>query len=115
MRIKLTLLLFVLSLLGCSGSGVRVVVSNVGSETMRETIVIVTGATYSLGTIASGNSVETIVNPIGESRIEIQFVDLDGTQTTVRVECYFEGGYKGHILVTLDNGTVTHVDDQIEI
>ncbi|CAN5591111.1 hypothetical protein BH09PLA1_BH09PLA1_11050 [soil metagenome] len=86
--------------------GVKTVVRNTGSATIREVQVLVTGHSYALGDIRPNEVRSVHVKPSGESSIVIRFTDADGTSKSVDVNCYLESGSRGNISVDVAHGAI---------
>ncbi len=96
--------------------GVSVVVQNRGLETISNVKVHVTGNSYSIGSLAPGQAQGIRVTPIGESHVEIEFVDTNENLHRVVAECYFEKRhYKGTITVDIAGNRVSRVDNKTEL
>ena len=94
--------------------GVKAIVRNADSATMRDVEVVVTGRTYALGDIQPNKIRSVRVNPTGESNIKIRYTDVSGTSRTVVVDCYVEDGTSGSISVDVANGAVAAKADNTE-
>ena len=94
--------------------GVTVVVRNTDSATLGGVIVHVTGRDYLLGDMPAGSTRQVLVDPTGESHIEISQHQADG-RGRIPVSCYFEGGYSGSIEIHISRTSATMVDNQISI
>jgi len=81
---------------------------------MDDVIVHVTGNQYPLGSINLNSKATALVSASGESHIEISYSDK-GIPRRLVVNCYFEPGYKGRILIELSNGKISKITDNIEI
>jgi hypothetical protein len=90
--------------------GLRVTVKNVSDQTLNTVVVHVTGAAYSLGDIAPGETKSVRVSPTGESHVEIEHAE-----GRFIVNTYFESGYRGHIDVDLTPREVVRVEDKVRI
>jgi hypothetical protein len=77
--------------------GVRVTVENAGTEPMRAVVLHVTGRSYTIGDIAPGGCMRTIVVPTSESDLQIEFTDGRGNRRRVPIECYIEPSDRGEI------------------
>ena len=75
------------------GPGVLFTLVNAGTEPLPRVTVHVTGRSYSLGAIGPGGSRSVKLNPTGESHIELGLPDA----RRLRIDCYFENGYRGTI------------------
>jgi hypothetical protein len=89
--------------------GVRVVVENVGAEPMRGVIVHVTGAAYPVGALAPGAKTTVVVNPKGESNVEIE----QSSGPRLVVDCYFESGYTGMVTAKVSSAKVFSVNSEV--
>src|SRR5436309_1468181 len=73
---------------------VRVTVWNTGQEIMGDVTIHVTGRAYSLGDLAPGVSRAQMVSPTSESHVEVEFTDEQDSRVRLKVDCYFEPGYR---------------------
>jgi hypothetical protein len=89
--------------------GVTVVVENVGAEPMRGVVVHVTGAAYPVGEIATGAKTTVVVNPNGESHVEVE----QSSGQRLVVECYFESGYSGKVTAKVSSTKVHSVISEV--
>jgi hypothetical protein len=96
-------------------SGIRISVENTGTMTLKSVVLHVTGASYQLGDISPGDSASTRVNPIGESHLEVEFVDADGQTQRLNAGGYFESGYRGAIRVEIKDGQINKFDDNTNV
>ena len=94
-------------------TGVKVVIQNSGSKTLYDLSVQVTGKMYSLGNIPSGEIKSVVVNPKGESNIEIEHGK--GSRKKILIDCYIEPGYKGKIKIDLDSDKILNIENKIGI
>ena len=91
-------------------NGVVVVISNTGSTDYESCVVNVTGNSYELGSLAVGDTVATNVSPTGESHVELDLTEYNGSKHNLIVDCYFERrGYSGTISIDLDGGQIRDV------
>ena len=75
-------------------------VENVGPESLHAVVVHVTGNSYLLGDILPGGQTSVEVHSSGESHVEIEFADQEGTTKRLKAEAYFEGyGYEGTVAI----------------
>ena len=98
-------------LLFLSTRGITFVVRNVGPEPLHSIIVHVTGNSYRLGEIPSGESRSVMVRASSESHIELE----QATGKRLVVDCYFEGGYKGTFTADVTANEVVRVKDSIRL
>jgi hypothetical protein len=94
--------------------GVTVVLRNRDSATLNGVTIHVTGRDYPVGDIPAGSEKRVLVDPTGESHIEISQQNADG-RGRLAVECYFEGGYSGTIEIEISRTVATVVDNRITI
>lgn len=114
LAVLLLLALIGLVMLAQGHGELRVTVGNAGTSPLRSVVIHVTGASYPLGDIVPGSSVETTVNPRGESHLEITFSDSSGNTKRLNAGGYFESGYHGKIYITLKDGIIEKNEQQIE-
>jgi hypothetical protein len=93
--------------------GVKTLVRNRGTKTMRDVQVIVTGRSYSIGDIPRREEREVRVNPKGESALALRYLDAGRVERRLTVDCYFESGYSGSITVDVVDGAVGRVDNRV--
>ena len=94
--------------------GVTVVVRNTDSATLSGVTIHVTGRAYPIGDIPAGSTRRVLVDPTGESHIEISQHQADG-RGSIPVGCYFEAGYSGSIDIDLSRTSATVVDNRISV
>ncbi len=83
---------------------------------MINTEILVTGKSYIIGDIHSGNSKSTSVSSVGESHVEIKYLDINNSPKHLIVDSYFEGrGYTGSITVDVSDGIIESVNNKITI
>jgi hypothetical protein len=82
---------------------------NDGPGTLRAVVVHVTGRTYPLGNLPAGARASLLVEPTGESRLEIEVADDAGGTRRLVVDVYFEPGYSEIFDVELDAGRIRAV------
>ena len=107
-------ILFCLWLFG-GGDNVTVTVVNRGAIPLHGVTVRVTGESYALGTLAPGERRETRVAPRGESNVEVDWGSPRGEAHHGVVDCYFESGYHGSVLVEIDGFAITRTENHIQI
>lgn len=91
-------------------------IHNVGSIDYEYCTVHITGRTYDLGTLPSDSTRSSRLSPEGESQIELNLKEHDGSQHHLVVDCYFEShGYSGTITVEVGDGEILKVTDNIGI
>ena len=95
--------------------GVKAVVTNTGTTAMRDVSVEVTGRSYAIGDLQPGETRSVRVRPTGESNIVLRYVDPNGANQAVTVDCYFDSGYSGSITADVADGKVTRVDSAIRL
>ena len=91
--------------------GVTLTIRNVGGEPMIGVVVHVTGNSYAIGDIASGESKVVKVKPHGESHVELEH---QGHPRLV-LDCYFETGYSGSITAEVTVLKVVSIDNAVQI
>ncbi|MEM8671805.1 MAG: hypothetical protein AAGG48_30080 [Planctomycetota bacterium] len=97
-------------------NGVVVTINNIGSIDYEACTVHVTGRSYDLGALLVDGTLKAKVVPTGESHIELDLAEYDGTQHHLVVDCYFERrGYSGAITLDLGNGKVHGIADDVGI
>src|SRR5260370_25954403 len=74
--------------------GVRVTVKNRGSEPLADVVVHVTGNSYQLGTLETGEARTVSVRPSSESHVELGFPRASGQRLRLNAGGYFQAsGY----------------------
>lgn len=96
-------------------SGVEVTVENAGTAPLKSVSLHVTGRSYRLGEIAAGSTASAKVHPTGESHLEIELGNVDGTTQRLDAGGYFESGYRGTIRVVLKDGKIEQFEDAVKI
>lgn len=97
-------------------AGVTVEVVNAGQEPMLALQVLVTGRTYELGDLAAGQEASVQVEPTGDTNVRLRFVDGEGVQRELAVDCQFGySGFRGTIRASVADGEVKDVEDGISI
>jgi hypothetical protein len=109
--IAILIVIAVLFLAKASASGVAFTLTNVGTTTMESVTVQVTGRSYRLGDLTPGTSKTIRVNPAGESHIELVF---SGTRR-LKIDCYFESGYRGKITGDVTPQKVVSVKSDLKL
>jgi hypothetical protein len=94
--------------------GVTVILRNTDSATLSGVVVHVTGRDYSVGDMPAGSTRRVLVEPTGESHVEISQQLADG-RGRISVSCYFEAGSSGEIEIHLSRTSVMMVDNQITV
>jgi hypothetical protein len=94
--------------------GVTVVLRNTDSATLSGVVVHVTGGDSAVGDMPAGSTRRILVEPTGESHIEIsqQVADARGR---IPVSCYFEAGSSGEIEIHLSRTSAAVVDNRITV
>lgn len=111
--ISSTIILIIALLVSCAFSnGIKVTIKNISSNTIRGVVVHVTGNSYSIGDIPAGTLKTIKVVSKGESHIELE---QKGVQKRLIVDCYFEKGYRGEILIEITPDQVVDVKNNISI
>jgi len=97
-------------------NGVVVTISNVGSTDYESCLVIVTGRSHDLGTLHADETRTTSVAPTGETHVELDLREYDGSKLCLDVDCYFEPrGYSGTVSVRLGDGKIYRVVNDVGI
>lgn len=97
-------------------NGVVVAINNSGSVDYESCVIKVTGRSYDVGKLPAGEKLKTKVWPTADSRVELDLTENDGSQHHLVVDCYFERrGYSGRITVTLGDGQIKEIADDIGI
>ena len=97
-------------------NGVIVVINNIGSIDYESCVVNVTGHSYDLRSLPADSTLTTNVSPTGESHVELDLSEYDGSRHHLVVDCYFEShGYSGTIKVHLGDGQIHGVANDIGI
>ena len=107
------LLLLPLLIVGCTtdeppafgATEVRLV--NVGTVPMDSVAVLVTGASYPVGTIPVGDSVTVAARPTGETGVNVMRA---GQRDSLYLDVYFENGYGGRVRAEVTTDSVMSVD-----
>lgn len=86
-----------------------VVIKNVGAEPMRGVVVHVTGASYPVGVLAPDARKTIVVQPKGESHVEIE----QSPGQRLVVDCYFESGYSGTVTANVTPDKVIAVKSEV--
>jgi hypothetical protein len=94
--------------------GITVVLRNTDSATLSGVMLHVTGRDYPIGDLPSGSTRRVLVDPTGESHIEISQHQADG-RGRIPVSCYFEAGYSGTIEINISRTSATIIDNQISV
>lgn len=94
-------------------SGVKVTIRNTETVPLYSLSVHVTGKTYDLGDVAPKEAKSVMVNPKGESHIEIEH-GKDAKRKIITIDCYLESGYKGKIAIDLDSEKALKIDNKIK-
>lgn len=103
----LTLLLVWVDVGACSQSGVKVVVSNHGVNSITNLQIAFAGGNESLQNLAAGTSHEFMINPTGESGIDLRFTASDGAVRNTKLDVYLGRNYEGRLDVHIaPDGTV---------
>lgn len=95
-------------------SGIHVAIHNAGSQPLNSVLLHVTGASYDLGDIASGETAEATVHPEGESHLEIEFIDAGGQANRLNAGGYFETGGRGTIDISIKDGVIQANEQNIK-
>jgi hypothetical protein len=94
--------------------GIEVLVQNTGGTPIRSVVLHVTGNSYPLGDLTSDASGEAVVNSTNESSLTIEFTDSDGKKQQLDADLYFEPGYRGTIRVSMRDGVIERIEQQIK-
>lgn len=110
-RLAIVIGIFVLAIaLYFETLNVSVKVRNVGTRSIGQVRVEVTGASYDLGIIAPGDSKMIIPEPKGDSTVDLSFVDSSGKPHRIEGKIYFEPNesYRGHVVFSIDETKGDH-------
>lgn len=91
----------------------QVTIRNTGDAPLRSVVLHVTGRSYELGDIAPGTSAEEMVNPTGESHLDVEFSDGNGRTKRLKADVYFEPGYWGTISVSIKDGAIEGYEQDV--
>ena len=112
---------FTVAVIGAAGlvwaywnRGVTIVLRNADSAALLDVTIHVTGRDYAIGDMPAGSTRHVLVDPTGESHIEIS-LQHPGGRERLPVQCYFEAGYSGEIAIDLSPASATVIDNQIAI
>jgi hypothetical protein len=123
-RTLLTLVLTfaLLALLYAGGSflwqatGIRVTVTNVGSDPLRDAAVITPGERASpLGELQPGMVKSVLVWPRGTGQIELRFQNGLEQPTSLILDGYVESGYAGTIDVHVKDGLIVRQENRVNV
>ena len=96
-------------------AGIKVTVANHGILAMKNVSLHVTGRSYKIPDIAPGSQVSQRVFPTGDSHLEIKFTDENNSPMCLRVDCYFENGYRGQMRVYVKDKVIESVEENVKI
>jgi len=94
--------------------GVTVIVRNRDAATLSDVTIHVTGREYPIGDVPPGSERNVLVDPTGESHIEIAHGPT-GERARLLVGCYFEGGYSGTIEIDVTRTEATVASNEITV
>jgi hypothetical protein len=94
--------------------GVTIVLRNTDAAALTDVTIHVTGRDYPIGNLPAGATRRVLVDPTGESHIEISQVQAGG-RGRLPVSCYFEAGYSGSIEIDVSRISATVVANQISV
>jgi hypothetical protein len=94
--------------------GVTVVVRNRDSAALSAVTIHVTGRDYPVGDMPAGSTRRVVVEPTGDSHIEISHHSIDGRRR-MPVDCYFGAGDSGAIDIEISRTSVAVVGNEISI
>ena len=94
--------------------GVTVVVRKRDSAALTAVTIHVTGRDYPIGDMAAGSTRRVLVEPTGDSHIEVSHQSIDGRRR-ISVECYFGAGDSGAIDIEISRTSVAVIDNEIAI
>jgi hypothetical protein len=97
-----------LVIVACSQSGVKVVVANQGSKPITKLQLAFTGGQQNLPELAPGADHKFMINPSGESRIDISFIDANGNTRTTKLDVYLGKDYEGEIAVRIGSDSTVN-------
>lgn len=107
--------LFLRALAHLSRPGIQVTIRNAEATPIRAVVVHVTGASYQLGDIASGESAQVVVRSTGESHLEVTFTEADGRTKQLNAGGYCEPGYRGTIRLSIRDGVIGENEQQVNV
>jgi hypothetical protein len=109
-------LFYVLGVIVRQQYGIGVVIRNESGETLRQVGVKVEtkGKRYGLPDLAPGDRRRVFVQPVGESSIDIQFIDAGGKPHVELMVGYVESGYCGNAKATILPGGRTKLTEDID-
>lgn len=87
-------------------STLAVVVRNTGNTPLRDVVVHVTGNSYSLGDLDAGSQKRVLIEPTGDSHVELSVREVSGHTRRLTGDCYFEPGYHGTIRIDVSDGRI---------
>jgi hypothetical protein len=107
-------LLFAVSINGCTGDRLlTLVVINNAEQPIQTVVAKYTGGVAQLGPLKMGERQETTIKPTGESHIELDIYPVGGKVEHRLVDTYFEAGYRGKIEITLNKEFAVHSSEQL--
>jgi hypothetical protein len=97
--------------------GIGVVVLNKSEETLRQVSVKFDsrGNTHSMPDLAANERRRVLVQPVGESSIEVQFTDASGRPHGEMVAGYVESGYCENAVATILPGGKAKIAEEISL
>jgi hypothetical protein len=94
--------------------GVTVVLRNTDETALLDVTIHVTGRDFDIGDMPVGSTWHVLVDPTGESHIEISQQQAGGRRR-IPVDCYFEAGYSGEIRIDISRMSAAVVDNKIAV
>ncbi len=84
----------------------RVSLTNLGPDPLRDVKIHVTGASYTLGDLQVLETKTIAVSPKTDSGVAIEFTDAHGKSVRLNEQGYIEPGYRGDIHIDVRDGRV---------
>jgi hypothetical protein len=107
------LFLFITALVGCSNSGVEVVIKNQSGLELTDVNLSFTGGKKLFPRLGSLNELRTRVRPTSASHLNIGFKEPSGKEHKQEVDTYFEPGYKGTVSILIGPGGIVSSTNSI--
>jgi hypothetical protein len=104
------LLLIASTGLNCSSKRTQVRIDNLGASSLKSVVVHVRGVSHDLGDIPANDSKSVIVEPGGESSVELELGTEKGERKRLRTDFNLETGYSGFILVRIKDDSIAHAE-----
>ena len=110
------LLLYIAGIAVRSRFGIRVVISNLSGETLRNVVVKVEerGNRYGFADLEPGDRKRIWVQPVTECHIKVEFVDAKNKPHGETIVGYAEGGYCGSATVNILPGNRVESSEHLE-